>query len=405
MSAAWILALIVAGGVIDVEPGGAVDGIRQAVDQAVDGDTIRIHPGTYAEQGIVIGKRVHLVGIGRPVVDGGGAGFVFRITADGASIRGLTVTGTGVRHTRDDAGIEIVRARDVLLLDNHILDTFFGVYLAESRHIRVEGNRIRSNGTREATSGNGVHVFSSDSITVSDNEIRGHRDGIYLEFVKGARIQGNHSEGNLRYGLHFMFSDNSWYTGNVFTGNGAGVAVMYSKQVDMSGNRFERNWGPAAYGLLLKDITDSRITGNTFVRNTIAMHVEGSSRLSIESNLLYLNGWGMKVLANSLDNRIGGNDFIENTFDMATNSLSHVNRIEGNHWSRYDGYDLDRDGIGDIPHRPVRLLAVLVERHPIALILLRTLFISLLDLAERVFPILTPEAMIDTQPRMKPLLS
>lgn len=402
MMLAWLIGMML-GGVIDVAHGGDIPTIGGALAIARPGDTIRVHAGIYREHGLLVDRRLHLVGIGRPVVDAGGKGFVFRIVADGATIEGFTITGTGFRHTRDDAGIEIVGVRDVTIRNNHLTDTFFGVYLAESRHIRVEGNRITASGRREATSGNGVHLFSSDSCAVVGNRIRGHRDGIYLEFVRGAEIRGNHSEGNIRYGLHYMFSDNSVYHGNTFVRNGAGVAVMYSKNVRMDANRFEWNRGSAAYGLLLKDITDSRITANRFLGNTIAMHVEGSSRLLIEGNVFRSNGWGMKVLANSLDNHIHTNDFIENTFDMATNSRSHVNRIERNHWSRYEGYDLDRDGLGDIPYRPVRLYAVLVERHPIALILVRSLFIALVDLAERVFPILTPEAMTDATPQMKPL--
>lgn len=404
MMCAWIIGLLMSGG-IEVGPTGDVATIQDAVHLATDGDTIRVQAGHYLERGIVIDKKIALIGIGRPIVDGGGNGFIFRIKSDDVLIQGFEITGTGTSHVRDDAGIEIIESKRVRILDNTLIDNYFGVYLAESDHAHIIGNKISARGTRESTSGNGIHLFSSDSMTVVDNDIRGHRDGIYLEFVRGAIIQNNHSEGNLRYGLHFMFSDNSRYERNAFIGNGAGVAVMYSKQVDMIGNRFERNWGPAAYGLLLKDITDSRITDNRFIQNTIAMHVEGSSRLQFEGNLIRSNGWGMKVLANSLDNRIIGNDFIDNSFDMSTNSRSHVNHIERNHWSRFEGYDLDGDGIGDIAYRPVRLYAVLVERHPITLILMRTLFIAMLDLAERVFPILTPEAMIDSSPLMKPLLS
>lgn len=397
MICAWIIGLLISG-MSDV------GSIREAVERASDGDTVRIQAGTYLEHGIVIDKKITLIGIGKPIVDGGGNGFIFRIMSDDVLIQGFIITGTGTSHVRDDAGIEIIESHRVRIFDNTLVDTYFGVYLAESDHVHVIGNTISAQGTRESTSGNGIHLFSSDSMTVTDNDIRGHRDGIYLEFVRGATIRNNHSEGNLRYGLHFMFSDNSRYEGNAFIGNGAGVAVMYSKQVDMIGNRFEKNWGPAAYGLLLKDITDSRVTNNRFIQNTIAMHVEGSSRMMFEGNLIRSNGWGMKVLANSLDNRISGNDFIENTFDMSTNSRSHVNHIERNHWSRFDGYDLNGDGIGDVAYRPVRLYAVLVERHPITLILMRTLFITMLDLAERVFPILTPEAMTDSFPHMKPLL-
>lgn len=60
-----------------------------------------------------------------------------------------------------------------------------------------------------------------------------------------------------------MFSDYDAYHDNIFTDNGAGVAVMYTNHVEMTGNTFQDNWGPVSYGLLLKDINYSLIRGNT----------------------------------------------------------------------------------------------------------------------------------------------
>jgi nitrous oxidase accessory protein len=41
-----------------------------------------------------------------------------------------------------------------------------------------------------------------------------------------------------------------------------------------------------------------------------------------------------------------------------------------------------------------------LQRHPPALILLRSLFVDLLDLAERVLPVLTPATLVDDAPLM-----
>ena len=59
-----------------------------------------------------------------------------------------------------------------------------------------------------------------------------------------------------------MFSDRCKYLHNRFKQNGAGVAVMYTENVQMTDNVFEDNWGGSSYGLLLKDISDSRIASN-----------------------------------------------------------------------------------------------------------------------------------------------
>jgi nitrous oxidase accessory protein len=237
---------------------------------------------------------------------------------------------------------------------------------------------------------------------VARNRVRGHRDGVYLEFSPHARIFENESVANLRYGLHFMYSDSCDYRGNRFLRNGAGVAVMYSRAVTMTGNRFEDNWGPAAYGLLLKDIKDSRVAGNVLSRNSTGLYAEGSDRIVVSGNQFLGNGWAVRLMADAIDNSFRRNRFEGNSFDVATNSSAgRPSSFGENFWDRYAGYDLDRDGYGDVPHRPVRLFSVLVEQSEPSIVLLRSFFLDLLDLAERVLPAITPERLMDTRPLMR----
>lgn len=230
------------------------------------------------------------------------------------------------------------------------------------------------------------------------------RDGIYLEFVDEAEIYRNTSSDNNRYGLHYMFSDGGRYYGNTFKRNGAGVAVMYSDNVDMMDNLFEHNWGPSAYGLLLKDINHSKIEGNRFYRNTVAIYSEGTNNVHIHRNDVELNGWAINIKSNSARNRFTGNNFIENSFDVRTDSPRNNNEFKGNYWSNYEGYDLDKNGTGDVPYRPVSLFSVIIEKQPESLILLRSMFIRLLDTAERIIPVLTPKTLFDENPKMDRLI-
>ena len=126
-----------------------------------------------------------------------------------------------------------------------------------------------------------------------------------------------------------------------------------------------------------------------------------SSRLDVRGNTLSQNGSAIRVLANAEDNRFTANRFIGNAFDVVTNSRSASSTFDRNWWDEYHGYDLDRDGIGDVPFRPVRLFALVVEQHPLALLLLRSPLVALLDAAERVIPVLTPDALVDRHPLMR----
>ncbi|NGM89523.1 nitrous oxide reductase family maturation protein NosD, partial [Parapusillimonas sp. SGNA-6] len=214
-------------------------------------------------------------------------------------------------------------------------------------------------------------------------------------------VDSNLSQNNLRYGLHFMFSHDNSYLYNTFTSNGAGVAVMYTDRVRMEHNVFNENWGDSAYGLLLKDIRDSHIQHNVFAKNTTAIYMEGSNRIQMLDNRFENNGWAIKIFSSCMNNTLSRNSFIQNTFDIATNGGRMTNRFEENYWDKYEGYDLDKDGIGDVPHHPVSLFSILVERYPSMMLLFRSFMVTLFDRSEKLIPSLTPEHLKDDKPLMK----
>jgi nitrous oxidase accessory protein len=398
---AWTVAMVApAARTLTVLPGSALPTLTAALAQARDGDTIRVLAGEYHEPTITVGRSVTILGQGWPVLWGGDHQ-VLTVTADSVTIRGLVIRDVRPSSTDDRAGIKVLNARGCRIEDNTLIDTFFGIYLSKVTGCLIRENRIRGSGTSVPFTGNAIHSWSSSDLVIEQNVTRGHRDGIYFEFTTGAEVRRNLSAGNLRYGLHFMFSHGCTYADNAFEGNGSGIAVMYSHDVTMIRNRFAASWGGAAYGLLLKDITDSRIEGNVFVGNSIGFHGEGTSRVRVIGNQFLDNGWAVQILADAEDTEFRRNRFEGNSFDVSTNSVHAASRFAENYWDRYQGYDLDRDGFGDVPFAPVRLFALVVQQNAPALILLRSFFVSLLDAAERVAPVLTPRSMQDARPLMR----
>jgi nitrous oxidase accessory protein len=200
-----------------------------------------------------------------------------------------------------------------------------------------------------------------------------------------------------------MFSHDDSYISNIFRNNGAGVSVMYSHGVKMLNDYFEENWGDGAYGLLLKDITDSYIEGNHFLRNTTGIHMEGATRIQLEKNVFEANGWALQIQASCMDIKVEKNNFISNTFDVGTNGSLVLNTFNSNYWDKYEGYDLNKDRVGDVAYRPVSLYSMIVEQNPPSMLLFRSLIVSLFDKVEKVIPSLTPENLKDNYPLMKPL--
>ena len=377
--------------------------IQQALIVAVNGDTVLVEQGHYHEKNIIINKSVFLIGINHPILDGDNKYEVISIKANRVVVDGVKVIHSGISSIEDYAGIKIYSCRDVVIRNNILEDTFFGIYTQYGTNCTIEKNKLVSYSKEEQQSGNGIHCWKADSMRIIANTVSGHRDGIYFEFVTNSIIWRNISEKNLRYGLHFMFSNNDAYIGNVFKNNDAGVAVMFSNHVKMIHNYFEENWGDGAYGLLLKEISDSYIETNRFVKNTIGIFMEGASRIQLEKNVFENNGWAMKIQASCMEVSMEKNNFKSNTFDVGTNGNLVLNTFTNNYWDKYEGYDLNKDKLGDIPYRPVSLYALIIEQNPPAMILFRSLMTSLLDKTEKILPSLTPENLKDEHPLMKPL--
>lgn len=374
-----------------------------AIRAAKSGDTILLHKGVYREGNLIISKPLYLIGVDAPVLDGELKTELLTLTGKNILVTGIHFNNAGYSSMNDFAAIKIIDAQQITIAGNTISNASFAIHVANSVHSIIRNNTIRGNNKSEHSSGNGIHLWKCDNMQIRNNTIGGHRDGIYLEFVTHSTMSGNISEKNIRYGLHFMFSHDNAYLSNTFKNNGAGVAVMYTRNVRMENNVFEKNWGASAYGILLKDITDSHIINNTFLQNTVGIHMEGSSRIDIKNNIFQENGWAIKVQASCDDNAFYHNNFYGNSFDIATNGSAVLNRFYENYWDKYEGYDRNKDGKGDIPYHPVSMYAMIIEQNPNALILLRSFMVTLLDRAEKAIPSLTPVHLVDESPMIKPI--
>ncbi|WP_299121943.1 nitrous oxide reductase family maturation protein NosD [uncultured Winogradskyella sp.] len=376
--------------------------IQTAVDSSKSGDRIFIKAGLYNESNIIIYKKsLHINGEEGTIIDTQNNGYGFSVEATDIVIKNLTIKNIEVSYTKEFAAILLFKSYDFVIENITVENAFFGFLIQKSKDGLVHNNVISGEGKAEADSGNAIHLWHCENVNITNNDVRRMRDGIYLEFGSNAYISDNYSTENMRYGLHFMFSNNNTYENNIFEANGAGVAVMFSKKIKMYNNIFKKNWGTASYGILLKEINDAELKHNIFEDNTIGINADGTNRITYTENTFKNNGYAIKVHGACYDNIYSKNNFLYNSFDLSYSGNLNSNKFENNYWSNYTGYDLDKNGIGDIPYRPVKLFSYLVNRTPESIVLLRSLFIDIIDFSEKVSPVFTPENLIDNQPLMK----
>ena len=168
---------------IVVDKKGKVTSLQAAVAMATPGDTVLIKPGTYREGNLIIKKSMVILGEDYPVFDGENKFEIFTIHASNVTVRGLKFIDTGKASMRDIAAIKVLDSKFISISDNIFSDSFFGIHFSNSSQSRVENNQLIATAVAEYEIGNGIHMWKCNHITIHNNQIRGHRDGIYFEFV------------------------------------------------------------------------------------------------------------------------------------------------------------------------------------------------------------------------------
>jgi nitrous oxidase accessory protein len=384
-------------------PGGA----QQALDGAAAGDTVHLGPGTHPGP-LRIPRAITLRGDPGAVVDGGGRGTVVTVAAGGARIEDLEIRGSGRRVLTVDAGLHVLRAADVAVQRIRMRDVLYGIYAERADRLRVSGSDLAGRVTTldGAGEGNGIHLWYSEGASIRSSRITSFLDGIYLSFAHEAAVEGNDLADHGRYGLHTMYCQSNRLVENRFTRNAAGIAVMFSNRLSVEGNAIVHNRGPRTYGLLLRDCSDGVFLGNQLVDNTVALFLDGSNRNRFAGNLVQDNGWGVLLFSSSADNVWTRNDFLHNDYPVALDMRRTRNRFDdgerGNYWSEAETYDLDGDGVGDVPFGPVTAFAFLSKQYPDLSVLAKSPAVAALGVAERVFPTLRPSDAVDRFPLTRP---
>ncbi|MBF1402880.1 nitrous oxide reductase family maturation protein NosD [Prevotella histicola] len=387
---------------IEVGEGKAFSSISAALHKAKAKDEILIYGKKIYKERLVIQKPITLKGVGTPIIDGGQRGDVIKVNADNVTIEGLQIQNSARSSQVDYCGVHVKDAQFVTVRNCVFRKNQFSVMFQNCKNGLIANNNISSNITYNPIMGNAVHCWKSDNMHITGNNIGHNRDGIYLEFVNNSHIDHNTVSGCARYGLHFMFSHFNVYSSNRFNHNQAGVAVMFAHNVEMINNTFEFNRGTSSYGLLIKELQYSTIKWNRFLDNTVGLLIDGGSDLNVHHNVIKNNGWGMRLISASTNDTIRHNNFLGNTFDMTTNVSYNRNNVNGNYWDKYEGYDLNKDGYGDVPFHPLSLFSMLAEQNENVLFFFHSFLMNLLDATEKVLPSITPDNYVDNYPHMNP---
>ena len=386
--------------VLEVPAGG--DNLRRAIESAAAGDVLHLASGTHAGP-VIVTKPLTLGGEAGAVVDGGGSGQVIRVSAPDVVIRGLGVRNSGTAIAAMDSGIFLDRAAERAVVEDNTLErNLFGIYVWGPRDTTVRHNRISGNTElRMAEAGDGVAVWDAPGTLVADNDIAGGRDGIFVNVSRQDRFIGNRFS-KLRFGIHYMYANDSKVAGNVSQGNHIGFAIMFSQRLAIRDNVSEDD---REHGLMLNYANESIIAGNVVRRSDKCVFIYNANKNRFERNWFEGCAVGIHFTAGSERNVITGNAFVRNRSQVmyvGTRSLDWSENGHGNYWSDNAAFDLNGDGIADTAYRPNDVVDKVQWSYPTAKLLMNSPAVQVIRWAQSQFPALHPGGVIDSAPLMQP---
>jgi nitrous oxidase accessory protein len=364
--------------------------LLQQLAEAPVGSTIEVPAGIYHGP-FVIERAVRLHAAAGARLVGDGVTHTIAVRAADVSIDGFDISGSGLDLGKDHAAIHLSGAR-AAILNNRIHDALHGVYVRQADGVRIDGNIILGTRTivqpidpfssalrpsegemcevtlNQNRRGNGIHIWNSSGHVVAHNTIRDTRDGVYFSFVDRTDVRDNEIEG-VRYGLHYMYSDDNTFEGNVFRDNAAGAALMNSKGIVLRRNRFLANRGHRSYGILLQTVENTTLQANDITGNTVGVFFESGHGNRLVDNTIARNHIGVHASDSSDGNDFFGNRFVGNLHTVETTGGNLTSRWavdgRGNYWDGAVALDLDHDGIADVPHRELDLFGQLRHEFPV----------------------------------------
>lgn len=379
--------------------------LQARLNAASPGDTIFVAAGVYPGN-LSIDKKLVLIGKDWPVIRGTGNSSTVLLTADSCVFKGFVVEHCGKMLVNEDAGI-LIKSNNNVVEGNRLRDVLFGIYLLQAHHNVVAHNHIVGRKELElGERGSGIHIWNSLHNRFIGNVITDSRDGFYIQNANHTYLERNEAFA-LRYGVHYMYADSNVFWLNKFYDNVAGAAIMYSRGIVMRRNSFVHNRGFASFGILFQDCHDSIADSNVIADNVVGIFFEATTDNSFQHNIIAQNDVALQMFQNSERNTFTENNFIDNL-----NALSLVGKRtstywskngKGNYWSTYDGYDLDHDGIGDIPMKIRNVFDYLESQHPTLRLYLYSPAAQALAVAAKAFPIIEINQEMDERPLLRPV--
>jgi nitrous oxidase accessory protein len=366
---------------------------------------VRLEPHAY-DGDLHVTRPVELRGSPGTTLRGSGTGSVVTIDAADVVLQGLTIRGSGNRHTTEDAGIRAT-GRAIHVRDVVVDGTLFGIRYAQCTACSIERAHVIGRDDVVGMRGDGVKIWESDDVLVKDMVVERSRD-VVVWYSRRATIDGVRVTGS-RYGTHFMYAHGGVVRGSRFERDVVGVFVMYSSDIRIEGSVLAGARGAAGVGIGLKESDDVVLDDDWLVANSAGMYLDQTPRspdhpVVLRGDVLALNGVALRLHSSEKGVSVRDCDFRDNLRPVEVDGGGDALGldVQGNRWTEYEGYDLDGDGRGDVPFQVKKLSSDVKDAHPGLRLFDGTVTMGLIDAVAEATPMFASQlVLVDRSPRMQ----
>ena len=331
--------------------------LQDAIDKASSGAIIKLQDGLY-EGNIIIDKPLTIMGMGEHVhIKGRADGNVVTITSSSVTLRNLIITDSGQNMQKIDAGIALTQVRNCNIIHCTLFDVLYGIDMNMVENSTIEANDITVTKDEISLRGNGLKMYYSNFNRVAKNSIHDSRD-VTLNYSHHNLFEKN-SFTNNRFATHLEMSNSNIFVKNSYKYNSVAMMFMGAKDTQVIGNKILSSRGAAGIGVMIGGVANFVFKENLVRYNAKALYIQGQEKALgmkryILNNDISYNMEAFHFHASIKDNTMKGNTIYANIDDVVKDvggNFDASNVVEYNYWDRYDGFDANKDGVGDTPYR------------------------------------------------------
>jgi len=329
--------------------------LQDAIERASSGAIIKLQDGVY-EGNIVITKPLTILGVGKNVhIKGDGKDSVVKVLSSHVTLQNLMISHSGQNMQKIDAGISLVKVTDFTLKNCRLFDLLYGIDMDSVQNAHIEGNDISVKKNEISLQGNGLKMYYSHFNTIRNNKIHDTRD-VTLHYSHHNLFADNRFINN-RFATYVELSNANKFENNSYKYNAVGMMFMGAKDTEVTANTIFSSKGAAGIGVMIGGVANFVFKNNRVRYNAKGLYIQGTEKAQgmkryIQNNEIAYNAEALHFHASIKDNTIVHNRIFGNIDDVVKDTGGNFdvsNVVEYNYWDRYDGFDADKDGIGDTP--------------------------------------------------------